>query len=154
MVRVLRRTYSGRIDWVIGSATAATSLAGCCAVLIGAKFWPLEKGPNKEQIWPDRHVIRPRETVIQFEELMTTALTTGRVREGIAKAHNHEVQYGPVVVLVHRSDEMEVGDSRVIPVFRFDISTWEPDECPLCQAGSEPIPPKGANWPRLTGEAA
>jgi hypothetical protein len=63
------------------------------------------------------------------------------------------VTFAPVVgVLVHRSDVYEVEGAPVIYLAHYDISVWDPVDCPLCARGSKRLRPK-QHWAELTGKA-
>lgn len=151
LIRKLRRTQKlGMVDWVIGSDHAGAAFSHSVALLLNAQHDFTEKGPNKTQLW-QRFNIGPKETVLQIEELMTTAETLQAVREGILKGNNGPVTFAPVVgVLVHRSNVYEIFDAPVVYLVHFDISTWDPKDCPLCEAGSKRLRPK-KHWQELTG---
>ncbi len=145
------REYHGPIDWVIGSSYAAIDFSKDVANILEVRHGYTEKGEDKEQIWK-RWAIGENEVVLQAEELMTTSGTTLAVRRGIEKGNPNPVQFAPVVlVLVHRSDVYEIEGAKIVYLAHFDIQNWEPDECPLCAAGSERLRPK-QNWSELTGK--
>lgn len=142
-----------RIDWVVGSDHAGAAFSHGVATWMAAQHDFTEKaGPDgKQQVWK-RFTIEPKETVLQVEELMTTAGTLKAVREGIRAGNPHPVTFAPfVAVLVHRSDVYEIEGTPVIYLVHYDISVWEPSECPLCAQGSKRLRPK-QNWPELTGK--
>jgi orotate phosphoribosyltransferase len=143
-------SYSS-LGWVIGSDHAGAVFSHDVARWLGAKHDFTEKsGPDgKQQIWK-RFAISSGETVLQVEELMTTAQTLMAVREGIRKGNPIPVRFAPVVgVLVHRSDVYEIEGAPVVYLAHYDISVWNPEECPLCAAGSKRLRPK-QNWAELT----
>ncbi|MFA4871545.1 MAG: hypothetical protein WC610_00590 [Patescibacteria group bacterium] len=144
--------FNNPIEWVVGSASASTGLAKDVANILGAKWYPLQKGPDKTQIW-DGVIIEEGETVLHVEELMTTALTAKMVRQGIKAAHKHPINFLPFLpVIIHRPDRGEgdeVDGSKVIHLNHYDIWAMPQENCPLCAQGSERIVPKGENWNRL-----
>ena len=152
LVRVLRKTFDGKVDWVIGSDHAAATISFAVAARLGARHDFTEKGPNKTQIWK-RFQIEPDATVLQVEELITTTGTLQRVRDGVRLGNKTEVNFLPVsMTLVHRSDVTEFEDGEILYPVHWDIEVWDdPSKCPLCQEGSEPIRPK-ENWARLTAK--
>lgn len=157
----------GFCDWVVGSDTSATALAGDVAELLGCRHGVMKKGPNKEQIWlgemVDGEVIErlvdEGEKVLQIEELMTTAGTAERLRQGVMAAHaGRKVAFHPVIlVLMHRSDVYEVMGDRVLAAHHFDIKNEDPkseEGCTYCQNGSLLVKNPKQNWALLTGKAA
>ncbi len=152
VVILLRSVYDGPVDWVVGSDSAALGLSKDVANTLDACWHPMQKGPDKAQLW-EKMVIPAGAKVLHVEELMTTALTSRAVREGIRQGNPNSVEFVPFLpVLIHRpapGEGQEVDGSRVIYLLHYDISVYEPDKCPLCQAGSEVLKPKGENWQRL-----
>ncbi len=147
----------GYPDWVIGSDHAGATFSFMVAWLLGAKHDFTEKWrdhPMKgvdSQLW-QRHTIEPGELVLQAEELITTTRTLQAVREGIRKGNPNPVNFvSAVITLVHRSDVYEFEGSPILYLRHYDIASWEPEECPLCAAGSKRLRPK-QNWAELTGK--
>lgn len=143
--------FQEQIDWVIGSDHAGAAFSQDVASFMYAQHDFTEKGPDKTQIWK-RFTIEPNETVLQVEELMTTAGTLNAVRAGIRNGNPYPVKFAPLVgVMVHRSNVYEVERTPVVYLIHYDIKVWEPNKCPLCAAGSERLRPK-QNWAKLTGK--
>ena len=137
---------------IIGSDHAGADFSHDVARWFGAKHDFTEKsGPDgKQQVWK-RFAIHEGESVLQVEELMTTAGTLMAVRDGIRKGNPSPVTFAPVVgVLVHRSDVYEIEGAPVVYLAHYDISVWDPKDCPLCAAGSKRLRPK-QHWAELTG---
>lgn len=160
-LRLVREQYDGRIDWPLGSTSAAADLSKDVANLLEVRHDVFTVEGNK-QVWKGPQI--PEDAVIgQFEELMTTAATTLAVRDGLKAAHgeNYPLTYAPFVfTLIHRPDPSmkldTIEGSPVLYLAHYDIWVVKPenlDQCPLCQYGSEAIPAKGANWQRLKGRA-
>ncbi len=150
-----------RPDWVVGSDHAGATISFEVARHLKAKHDFTEKleikDPEtgevveKKQLW-ERHTIEPDEVVLQVEELITTLGTLRAVREGIREGNPNPVTFVPVVLtLVHRSDVYEFEGAPILYLRHYDIKSWEPEECPLCAAGSKRIRPK-QNWAELTGK--
>ena len=149
---VIPETWASE-NWVIGSDTSATALAKSIADLLGCRHGILEKGPKpkKLQIWKNQ-VIQPGEKVLHIEELMTTAFTAKRVREGIKDGNPHPVEFVEVIpVLMHRSKEYFVDGEAVLDIFHFNIENWTPNECPYCANNSPVLENPKENWAKLTG---
>ena len=137
--------------WVIGSDHAGATLSFEVARQLGLRHDFTEKGEGKSQVWK-RFVIEPEEMVVQVEELVTTALTLNKVREGIRLGNPMPVTFAPfVMTLVHRSNETHFEGGDIHCVRHYDIQTWDPKESPLCAAGSKRLMPK-KNWAELTGK--
>lgn len=151
LVRRLRDSYKGKVDWVVGSDHASATLSFAVASLLSAQHDFTEKSDGKKQAWK-RFEIEPDEIVLQVEELITTTGTLHAVREGIRAGNPSNVKFAPLVLtLVHRSDIYEFENSLLVPAVHYDIRAWTPEECPLCKAGSERVRPK-QNWAKLAGK--
>lgn len=136
-------------SWVVGSDHAGAAFSQSVATWMDAMHDFTVKGPDKTQLW-ERFTIEPGETVLQVEELMTTAGTLQAVRAGIRKGNPHPVTFVPfAAVLVHRSEVTEIEGAPVVHLVHYNIRTWEPEECPLCKAGSKRVRPK-THWDELT----
>ena len=147
----IRDEYKGPVDWVIGSDHAGAVFSQNVAIWLNAQHDFTEKGEEKLQNWK-RFKIKPGEIVVQIEELMTTALTFQEVRRGVRAGNETEVTFAPVAgVLVHRSNVWQIEDTKIVPFVHYDISVWEPANCPLCKEGSRRLRPK-QNWAELTGK--
>lgn len=144
--------YKVGIEWVVGSDHAGAVFSHDVARCFMAQHDFTEKGgpDGKQQLWK-RFAIQPDESVLQVEELMTTSGTLMAVRKGIRDGNPNPVTFVPVVgVLVHRSGVYEFEGAPVVYLAHYDISVWEPKDCPLCAAGSKRLRPK-QNWAELTG---
>ena len=142
-----------RVGWVLGSDSSALGLSKDMANISGARWHPLQKGPNKTQIW-EKMIIPLGEKVLHIEELVTTGSTTQAVRTGIRQGNKHEVDFIPVIpVLVHRPDQNTpsiVDGSKYLPLLQYSIYTVDPEveECPMCKNGSPALSAK-ENWDEL-----
>lgn len=153
------------IDWVIGSPMAGITFAHDVARTIGASInMCVEKDPadpkGKKMMWK-RMVIPEANSVLQIEELTTTAHTLNEVERAVREGNKDgeiivPVNFLPYVgILVHRPPKLPVthyGGRRVIALIEKEIWAVPPEECPLCKAGSRRLRPK-TNWKELTGKA-
>ena len=147
----LVHVVANRLGWVIGSDHAAATLSYSLAARLMCKHDFTEKGPGDTQLWR-RHTIGPDEIVLQVEELVTTTATLERVRKGIIAGNTGPVKFEPfVLTLVHRSPHKTFDGVPIHYLQHFDISTWDPKDCPLCKQGSKRLRPK-TNWVELTGK--
>lgn len=65
------------------------------------------------------------------------------------------ILYEPVLINRGGLSSIEVpgvGNFEILPIADHRINDWEPEECPLCKKGSEPIKPKATdkNWQLIT----
>lgn len=158
MARKVRNVIgSQRIDWTIGSPMAGITFAHDVGRYLEAtQNMCLEKDPadKKRMLW-NRMKIPEGETVLQIEELITTAHTLNEVERAIREGNKDQVSFLPYVpVLVHRPPKLPMeyyGERKVIPLVEKEIWAVPQDQCPLCRAGSKRYKPK-ANWAALTGK--
>lgn len=136
------------VDWVIGSAYGAITLAHAVALRLRAQAGFTEK--DGEEMKLARFEIPSGARVLVVEDTITTGGSTLKTIEGLARAGVPPGNLLPYVVcLVNRSGKDSLGGFRLCALITLDIHTWQPGDCPLCQAGSQPVRPK-AHWKELT----
>lgn len=136
------------INVVVGSAMGAVTMAHECARLLGVRCAFTEQvgeGANK-QMALKRFSIAPESRVLLVEDVVTGGGTTRQTRQAVEQAGG--VVLPKVLVLVNRSGHPRLDDLLICALIEHPMPVWQPDECPLCQAGSEAVRPKG-NWDRL-----
>lgn len=142
----------GGVDWVLSSPMAAITFGTKVAAHLGARFAFTEEKDKMKQLM--RFGIKPGETVLQVEELITEATTLRAQHEALRQATDGGAKLIPFVgIFFNRSGEKAFGSQQYVAVVDQPMPRWTPDECPLCQKGSEAIPPKKprTNWELLTG---
>lgn len=152
LVTKLRDVYPGPVDWVVGADHAGATLSFAVAFLLDARHDFTEKdATGKLQQWK-RMTIAPDKIVLQVEEMVTTATTLDRVRTGLAEGHpDYPLTYAPATLtLVNRSSYTAYHGEPLISALWTYFNEWEPNDCPLCQAGSPKLRPK-ANWHKFSG---
>jgi hypothetical protein len=158
--REYRKQVAEAPQWVVGSAYAALDFSNSVARQFGAIHGHTEKvvvkldgGGEREEQRLKRFEIPEGMLVLDAEELMSTSGTAEKVHVGIEQGNPHPVRFAPLLVLVHRSPVTEFRGRPIIypPQFHLDIWTAKPEECSLCQNGSERIDnvKDTANWQRL-----
>ncbi len=153
LVPVDHRTFT----CVTGADTSSTELAADVAMFEGAMHIKMIKGSDatgNQQLWAsDNQITCHQDCILQVEDLITTAMSARKVREGIKLAPNCLTKnfFPQLLVIVDRSDpdrpvEM-VENSRVFSLLRLEIRDFDPQDCPYCRVGSKAIKPKeGDNW--------
>jgi len=148
-----------RLDFVVGAPYGGMTLANEVAKTYGAEFVFIEKDPTdptgRKMIW--RGDTLPRgATGLRVDDVLTTG---GSVREmGMVLRRDNEepINLLPITgLIVHRPPVSPVsyGDFEVTSLLEIPgIRTFEPDQCPLCKAGSRRLRPK-RNWQELTGKS-
>ncbi|MEA1926434.1 MAG: hypothetical protein U9M90_04345 [Patescibacteria group bacterium] len=145
-----------KVDRTIGSPMADIEFAREVGWAIGAKASNfVEKDPKikGKMVW-ERMTIPENETVLQIEELTTTAGTLLSVRAAIDESNPTPINWLPVVgILVHRPPKLPAGpyDNRqIISLIEKEIWAVDPP-CELCKKGSPRWRPK-THWKELTGK--
>lgn len=144
------------VDWVVGSPYAAITFSYEVAKILGAVHGFTEKDPSrpKGMLWR-RMAIPGGANVLQIEELITTSGTFQEVRRAVEEGNPEPVNFLSVVgTLVHRPPKLpaDYGERKVVALIEEEIWAVEPDDCPLCKAGSKRYRPK-THWKELTGKA-
>ncbi len=92
----------------------------------------------------------PREgdLVLPVEDVLTTGGSVSLMLKAIRACKAETKPF--VGLIVNRSGQAMVEGHTLVALITRPMPTWEPNECPLCTAGSEAIPAKGKeNWARL-----
>jgi len=152
LVDLLREHYQGKVDWVVGSHTAATGLSYAVADVLGARWYTMSKNPDGSQSIGGVSIPAGAK-VLGAEELMTTSKTTIAVRNGV-RANSPDAELIPFVpVIVHRPAPGECGEvdgAKVLYLAHYDVQKWKPADCPLCAGGSPRLRPNVPdNWRQL-----
>lgn len=153
LLYLLKSYYDGPINWVTGSDSSALGISKDFANLVGAKWHPMQKGPEKTQIWK-KAVVEPDEWILDVEELLTTGLTTQEVYNGLIKGNPNPFNFVPFIpLLVHRPEKdapEKINGSKLIYLLHYDTYVVDPhkEECKLCKEGSPALPVK-ENWKKF-----
>lgn len=139
---------AGSIDWVIGSALGAVTLAYAIAAKLGARAGFTEKDGDAMKL--ARFEIKPGEKVLVVEDTISTGGSTLKTLDAIRAARVPEAHILPFIVcLVNRSGSPALAGRELRALLTLDIHNWNAAECPLCAKGSQVVRPK-ANWQALT----
>jgi len=137
-------------DWVFGSALGAINIAyefarnykNCKA---GFTEPTIVDGEKKMIV--KRFEVKPGDTVVMVEDVMTTGGTTIRSIEALEQ--KGAIVHSEIYVIVNRSGKESLEGRKIIAFIDKEMPIWQPDECPLCKEGSQALRPKG-NWDKLT----
>jgi hypothetical protein len=159
LARKIRVTIGDQnVDWVIASPMAGITFGHDVARALGARiFMFTEKDPSdKDAMLWKRMAIPEGETVLQIEELTTTAKTLNAVKTAVDAGNPNPVNWLPYIgIFVHRPSQLPVthyGDRQVISLIEKEVWAVDPDQCSLCKSGSVRYRPK-THWAQLTGKA-
>ncbi len=124
---------------VAGPATGAIIMAYEIARSLGVRSIFGEREPGAPMTFRRGFLLTPQDRVLVVEDVVTTG---GSVKE-LIKA----VQYAGATVVgvgsfVDRSrGEINFGGVPFRSLVKLDIQTYQPDECPMCKAGSLAVKP-------------
>lgn len=137
--------------WVIGCPMGAITLAHVLADKLTARAGFTEK--DGESMKLSRFEIEAAATVLVVEDVVTTGESTLKTIAAIKSAQPSAEVLPMVFCLVNRSGSDRLpGTSTIIHgLLTLSISTWKPEECPLCKSGSQALKPK-LHWAELTKE--
>lgn len=144
------------VETVVGPQTGATKLAQFIDEELNARgvrcLWasPAKDDTTGEKYMvftdDDREKVQGRDALL-CEDVLTTGGSVELTVDALAFAGSFPMS--TVLVLVNRSGHTHVGSMRIVALIDISMPMWLPEECPLCQAGSEAIRPKGENWALL-----
>lgn len=151
------------VDRVIGPQTGATKLAEFVAYEISNRRgrrcgWASPKkvgeGNNKSMVFDDpARKPYPNEFILLVEDVITTGSSLELTAKAVSKAAQNALFSSFVCTLVNRSGLTEVNGRKIIALIEHEMPIWTPEECPLCELGSEAIRPK-ENWALLNSPVA
>ena len=151
-----QRVDLSKVDTVAGPALGAITLAPDLARVISKttgkpcnRVFAEKVGADQtEEMVFKRTAPRPGSLVLTCEDTVTTARSLELMHSAIAKCG---AQIVPVAaMIVNRSGKPVINGTRMVSLVERDLPIWEPESCPLCEAGSEAIRPKaGDHWARL-----
>ncbi len=138
------------IDWVVGSALGAVTIAHAFAYHLRRNMAFTEKADDgTKKMVLARFDIEAADHVLIVEDVMTTGGTTLETIAAIEATGAKVLE--PIVVIANRSGTHELNGRRLASLIELSIDAWAPEECPLCTRGSVALRPK-KNWDKLTAE--
>jgi orotate phosphoribosyltransferase len=145
-----------KVQIVVGPQTGATKLAELISYQIMEYvrtdcFWASpaknENEGQKSMIFTEKDIyILSRGSILLCEDVLTTGGSIDRTFDAISNAGGIVLPF--ILVLVNRSGLQEINGKKIIALIDHNMSTWEPDECPLCKQNSLAVRPK-ENWAAL-----
>ena len=150
MVEFVRwRNGAEKIDWIIGPAMTAMGFLPFMAKFLEARFWVVEKDPEGKLTHWERFNILPGKKVLIASDVMTSAGGSAfETKRAIAEKNPCCVTFLPfsAVIMMHSLCPLLEDGTPVVFCHKLpEIKVYNPDDCPLCQAGSEPLRPKNRN---------
>ncbi len=128
------------IDVVAGPTTGGIILAFELARQLGAEAAYAERKAGNQ---PGREfrrgtTFRSGARVLVVDDILTTG---GSVQETLDALAGHSVEIIGVAILVDRSGGEVKLETPLASLVTMDIETWEPESCPLCDAGMPLVKP-------------
>ena len=139
---------SGKVDWVIGSAFGAVTLAYVIAEKLGAKAGFTQKKDEGMEL--ARFTVEPGERVLIVEDTISTGGSTQKTIAAIEEAAKGQAELLSVIVcLVNRSGKDELDGRQIRPLLKLDIQSWTLDELKKKGRDVKVVRPKD-HWQELT----
>jgi len=140
-----------QVDWVVGSAFGAITLASAIAEEAGGGMMAGFTEKDADLMKLARFEIGKTQRVLVVEDVISTGGSTLKTIAGIVASGVPAENILPYIVcLVNRSGSKLLDGRAIRALLEPEIHTWQPDQCPLCQGGSKALRPK-KNWAELTG---
>lgn len=138
LAKELAAKFAGaKIDLVVGPALGGMTFAYEVARALGVRGIFTERCEGKMALRRG-FSITPGEKVLIAEDVVTTGLSTKEVMD-VVRAHGGSP--AAVASIIDRSDAPPDYGVRFEALAKIRIRTYEPEECPLCKAGSPAVKP-------------
>lgn len=137
-----RQIHKTQAAW--GSAMGAITLAHEVGRQLNTSFGYTEKDGDAMKV--GRFSTYDGERILMVEDVMTTGGTTKKSIAALEECGGVILPY--LLVLVNRSGMAELDGRKIISLVDRELPIWTPEECPLCQGGSEAVKPKN-DWAEL-----
>jgi orotate phosphoribosyltransferase len=134
---LLRVLNEEGIDYVHGPAMGGVIPAYELALLLGVGVIYTEK-QDKEMICNFDELEGKK--ILLTEDILTTGGTSLKSKKVLVDMGAKIV--GPLCVIINRSKKESLDDQNILSLIDINIDTYEPEECPWCKSGSEPVKPK------------
>ncbi len=139
-----------QLDWVVGSAFGAITLASAIAEEAGGGVMAGFTEKDGDLMKLARFEIGKGRRVLVVEDVISTGGSTLKTIAGILASGVPAENILPYIVcLVNRSGFGTLDGRTIRALLEPEIHTWQPAGCPLCQGGSKVLRPK-KHWAELT----
>ena len=126
------------VDTVISPAVGGIVVGQEIARALGVRAIFAEKDGEGGLVLRRGFTIADGERILVAEDVITKG---GRVAQTIDLVRAHGAQVGGAAVLVDRSGGGTSFDVPVHSLVKLDLTTYQPDDCPLCKAGIPVVKP-------------
>lgn len=123
----------GRVDMVASPAIGGLIIGHEAARALGVRFIFAERDAEKKMVFRRGFTVRPGETAVVVEDVVTTGGSTREVVESLQAAGARVLVAGSIID--RSGGQADVGVPRVA-LATLQVVTWPPDDCPLCREGS------------------
>lgn len=154
--RVLKECES-RIDGIVGVPNGATALAESMATFLGIQYGKLNKDWNGENVFSLMNGMGCDPYILIVEDVCTRGTGFSQAVTTLKEAYNGAIRFVPLCpVILNRGGIHQIFvegiEFQVVALCEYRLHEWEPQECRLCNKGSQPIAPKASeeNWEKLT----
>jgi orotate phosphoribosyltransferase len=128
-------------DVVTGPTTGGLLVAYAVARHLGLRAIYAER-TREGRGYPRGSVIEPGAQVLIVDDVLTTGGSVRETWEAVERLGGHVCGVG---VLVDRSQDSEwLGTTPFVSVYRAEVQTFAPEECPLCRQGAALVVPGGS----------
>lgn len=139
LCRALAARFAGdAVDLVVGPATGGIILSYETARHLGTRAAFTEKDPDEGMALKRGFALRQGTRVLVVEDIITTG---GSVKKTIDHLRRRGAEVVGVGALIDRSSGQAGFDCRYEPLARLQLTSYAPEECPLCAAGLPLIEP-------------
>jgi orotate phosphoribosyltransferase len=130
----IAKLFDGDFDAVASPAVGAIVLGFTTALAAGVRFIFAERVDDR-MTFRRGFALAPGERVLVVEDIVTTGGSAREVVDAVRAAGATPVGVG---VLLDRGDPARPPDLgvRLESLVRLDVTSWAPDECPLCRSGA------------------
>jgi orotate phosphoribosyltransferase len=133
--------FKGQVDLVIGPAMGGIIVAYEMGRALGIPALFTERQQGEMNLRRSFEII-PGQKVLVVEDVITTG---GSVQEVIDLVRRAGGEIAGVAVLVDRSGGRVDFGVPLEALLKLDITTYDPDNCLLCQTGTDPVKPGSRN---------
>jgi orotate phosphoribosyltransferase len=136
-LEIVKNFKGERIDCVISPAVGGLVVGQECARLIGCRAMFAERD-NKVMSLRRGFELKHDERVLVVEDVVTTG---GSVKEVIELVKGAGAEVVGIGFIVDRSNGKHIFDVPAFSVFKMEVVTYQPENCPLCAEGIPVVKP-------------